>query len=129
MDTIGNFCTCIRNAISAGREKVDVPSSNMRKNIAGKLEQYGYIRGFRVVEDGRQGMMRIYLKYDESQSSAIQSIQRVSRPSYRRYVKANDIQDIKSGYGLTIISTNQGVLSGREARYKKVGGEVLCEIW
>lgn len=129
MDTIGDFCTCIRNAISAGREKVDVPSSNMRKNIAGKLEQYGYIRGFRVVEDGKQGMMRIYLKYDESQSSVIQSIQRVSRPSYRRYVKANDIQDIKSGYGLTIISTNQGVLSGREARHKKVGGEVLCEIW
>ena len=129
MDTIGNFCTCIRNAISAGKEKVDVPSSNMRKNIAGKLEQYGYIRGFRVVEDGKQGMMRIYLKYDESQSSAIQYIQRVSRPSYRRYVKANDIQDVKSGYGLTIISTNQGVLSGREARRQKVGGEVLCEIW
>ena len=129
MDTIGNFCTCIRNAISAGKEKVDVPSSNMRKNIAGKLEQYGYIRGFRVVEDGKQGMMRIYLKYDASQSSAIRYIQRVSRPSYRRYVKANDIQDVKSGYGLTIISTNQGVLSGKEARKKKVGGEVLCEIW
>ena len=129
MDTIGNFCTCIRNAISAGKEKVDVPSSNMRKNIAGKLEQYGYIRGFRVVEDGKQGMMRIYLKYSADQSSAIQYIQRVSRPSYRRYVKANNIQDVKSGYGLTIISTNQGVLSGREARSKKVGGEVLCEIW
>jgi len=129
MDTIGNFCTCIRNAISAGKEKLDVPSSNMRKNIASKLEQYGYIRGFRVVEDGKQGMMRIYLKYDESQSSAIKYIQRVSRPSYRRYVKASDIQDIKSGYGLTIISTNQGVLSGREARRQKVGGELLCEIW
>ena len=74
-------------------------------------------------------MMRIYLKYDASQSSAIRYIQRVSRPSYRRYVKANDIQDVKSGYGLTIISTNQGVLSGREARKRKVGGEVLCEIW
>ena len=129
MDTIGNFCTCIRNAISAGKEKVDVPNSNMRKNIADKLEQYGYIRGFRVVEDGKQGMMRIYLKYDESQSSAIQYIQRVSRPSYRRYVKSTDIQDVKSGYGLTIISTNQGVLSGREAKRQKVGGEVLCEIW
>lgn len=129
MDTIGNFCTSIRNAIFAGKEKVDVPSSNMRKNIAGKLEQYGYIRGFRVVEDGRQGMMRIYLKYDESQSSAIRSIQRVSRPSYRRYVKASEIEDVKSGRGLTIISTNQGVLSGREARGRKVGGEVLCEIW
>ena len=129
MDTIGDFCSCIRNAISAGKEKVDFPSSNMRKNIAGKLEQYGYIRGFRVVEDGRQGVMRIYLKYDESQNSAIQRIQRVSRPSYRRYVKADEIRNVRSGYGLTIISTNQGVLSGREARKKRVGGEVLCEIW
>ena len=129
MDTISNFCTCIRNAIMAGKEKLDVPSSNMRKNIAKKLEQYGYIRGFRVVNDGKQGLMRVYLKYDKKQSSAIQSIQRVSRPSCRRYIKANQIQDVRSGYGLTIISTNQGVLSGREARKKRVGGEVLCEVW
>ena len=113
----------------AGKEKLDVPSSNMRKNIAKKLEQYGYIRGFRVVKDGKQGLMRVYLKYDKKQSSAIQSIQRVSRPSCRRYIKANQIEDVRSGYGLTIISTNQGVLSGREARKKRVGGEVLCEIW
>lgn len=129
MDTIGDFCTCIRNAIFAGKEKVDVPSSNIRKNIAGKLEQYGYIRGYRVVDDGKQGLMRIYLKYDEKQSPAISSIQRVSRPSCRRYVKAGDIQDVRSGYGLTILSTNQGVFSGREARRKKVGGEILCEVW
>ena len=129
MDTIGDFCTCVRNAILAGKEKVDLPSSNMRKNLAKKLEQYGYIRGYRVVEDGKQGVMRIYLKYDEKQTSAIQSIQRVSRPSCRRYIKADQIQDVRSGYGLTIISTNQGVLSGREARKQKVGGELLCEIW
>ena len=129
MDGISNFCTCIRNAILAGKEKLDVPSSNIRKNIAKKLEQYGYIRGFRVVDDGKQGVMRVYLKYDEKQSSAIQSIQRVSRPSCRRYIKASQIQDVRSGYGLTIISTNQGVLSGREARKKRLGGEVLCEVW
>ena len=129
MDTIGDFCTCIRNAISSMKEKVDVPSSNIRKNIAVKLEQYGYIRGFRVVNDGKQGLMRIYLKYDEKQSPAINSIQRVSKPSCRRYVKAGDIRDVRSGYGLTILSTNQGVLSGREARKQKVGGELLCEIW
>lgn len=129
MDTIGDFCTCIRNAISAGKEKLDVPSSNIRKNIAQKLKQYGYIRSYSVVDDGKQGLMRIYLKYDQSQSSVINSIQRVSRPSRRCYVKAGDIQDVRSGYGLTILSTNQGVLSGREARKQKVGGEVLCEIW
>ena len=129
MDTIGDFCSCIRNAILAGKEKVDVPSSNIRKNIAKKLEQYGYIRGYRVADDGRQGLMRIYLKYDESQTPAIQSIQRLSKPSCRRYIKAVDIQDVRSGYGLTILSTNQGVLSGKEARKQKVGGELLCEIW
>ena len=129
MDTIGDFCTCIRNAIFSGKEKLDVPSSNIRKNIADKLQQYGYIRGYRVVDDGKQGLMRIYLKYDEQQAPAIHSIQRVSRPSCRRYIKADDIQDVRSGYGLTILSTNRGVLSGREARKQRVGGEVLCEIW
>lgn len=129
MDTIGDFCTCIRNAMLAGREKVDVPSSNMRKNIAGKLKQFGYIRGYRVVEDGKQGLMRVYLKYDEKQQPAINSIQRLSKPSCRRYIKAGDIQDVRSGYGLTILSTNQGILSGKEARQKKLGGELLCEIW
>lgn len=129
MDTIGDFCTCIRNAIFAGKDKLDVPSSNIRKKIADKLQQYGYIRGYRVVNDGKQGLMRIYLKYDEKQSAAISSIQRVSRPSCRCYVKVEDIRDLRSGYGLTILSTNKGVLSGREARRQRVGGEVLCEIW
>ncbi len=129
MDSIGDFLTCIRNGISAGKQKVDIPSSNIRKNIAGKLKQYGYIRGYSFVEDGKQGTMRVYLKYDEKQVSAIKSIRRLSRPSLRCYVKAKDIQDVRSGYGLTILSTHQGILSGREARKKKVGGELLCEVW
>lgn len=129
MDTIGNFCTSIRNALFAGKNKLDVPSSNMRKRIADKLKKYGYIRGYNTVEDGKQGVMRVYLKYDEQSSPAIRSIQRVSKPSCRHYVKSGDIQDVRSGYGLTILSTNQGILSGREARQQKVGGEVLCEIW
>ncbi len=129
MDTIGDFCTCIRNAVSAKKEKLDVPNSNMRKRIAGKLQEYGYIRGYRVASDGKQGLMRIYLKYDESQEPAINSIQRVSKPSCRRYVKSSDIRDIRSGYGLTILSTNQGILSGKEARKKRVGGEILCQVW
>ena len=129
MDTIGDFCTCIRNAILAGKEKVDVSGSNMRKSIAGKLEQYGYIRGFRVVDDGRQGIMRLYLKYDESRSPAIRAIQRLSKPSCRRYLKAGEIRSARSGYGLIILSTSRGILSGKEARKQGVGGEALCEIW
>ncbi len=129
MDTIGDFCSCIRNGALAGKEKLDVPSSNMRQSIAGKLQQYGYIRGYRVVNDGKQGLMRIYLKYDENRNPAIRAIQRVSRPSCRRYVKAKDIQDVRSGYGLTVLSTNKGILSGQEARKRKAGGEILCEVW
>ena len=129
MDTIGDFLSIIRNAVSAGKEKADMPSSNIRKNLAAKLEQYGYIRGFRVVDDGKQGMMRVYLKYDEKNRSAIQAIKRVSKPSCRRYIKASQIKDIRSGYGLTIISANEGILSGQEARKSNSGGEVLCEVW
>ena len=129
MDTIGDFCTCIRNAFLAGKSKVDVPSSNMRKKIAEKLQDKGYIRGYRVAEDGRQGLMRVYLKYNGKGIPAIKTIQRVSRPSCRRYAKASEIAKIRFGYGLTVLSTNQGILSGEEAVQKKVGGEILCQIW
>lgn len=129
MDTIGNFCTSIRNAIFAGKDKVDVPNSRLKKDIAEKLQQYGYIRGYTTAEDGKQGLMRIYLKYGKNKALAINSIQRVSKPSCRRYIKYKEIQEIRSGYGMTIISTNQGILSSKEARKKQVGGEVLCEIW
>jgi len=129
MDTIGDFCTCIRNAISAKKNKIDVPSSNMRKSIAQKLQDYGYIRGYKEANDGKQSMIRIYLKYDQEQQSSIQIIKRISKPSCRRYARVDDIKDIRSGYGLIILSTNQGILSGQEASKKQVGGEVLCQVW
>ena len=129
MDTIGDFCTCIRNAVSAGHEKVDVPSSRIRQAIAEQLKKYNYIRGYQVVEDGRQGVMRVYLKYDEKRNPAIQAIKRVSRPSCRYYVKSSRISEIQQGYGITILSTNKGVLSGKEARSARVGGEILCQVW
>ncbi len=129
MDTIGDFCTCIRNATFAGHDKVDVPNSNIRKGIAEKLKQHGYIRGYGIVDDGRQGLMRIYLKYDIKRNSAISVLKRVSKPSYRHYVKSVDIPDVLSGYGLAILSTNRGILTGEEAKKNNVGGEVLCEVW
>ena len=129
MDTIGDFCTCIRNAMTAGHEKVDVPSSHVRKAIAEQLKKYRYIRGYQVVEDGRQGVMRIYLKYDKQRTPAIKAIKRVSRPSCRYYIKSGRIGEIQQGYGVTILSTNKGVLSGKEAKEANVGGEVLCQVW
>ena len=129
MDTVGDFCTCIRNAVRAGKDKVDVPNSKIRKGIVGKLKQYGYIRGYRTADDGRQGLMRIYLKYDKGQVAKIQDIQRVSKPSRRFYSKVDSIPEIRSGYGLTLLSTNKGILSSVEAKTKNVGGEILCQIW
>ena len=132
MDTISDFCTRVRNGLAAGKDKVDMPSSNMRKKIAGKLEQYGYIRGWREADDGKQGMMRVYLKYREDRSPAITGIQRVSRPSCRRYAKKKEIAE-SSYSGLTILSAScrdfGGILSGEEAQKKGLGGEILCKVW
>ena len=133
MDTIGDFCSIIRNGLAAGKDKVDMPSSGMRKKIAGKLEQYGYIRGWREADDGRQGLMRVYLKYKADRSPAIRAIKRVSRPSCRRYAKKKEIAEMDEGYGLTVLSAScqdfGGVLSGEEAKKKGVGGEILCQVW
>ena len=129
MDSISDFCTCIRNAILAGHDKVDVPHSNLCRGIVEQFKKHGYIRGYNVVDDDRQGMMRVYLKYNEKQISAISFIKRMSRPSCRQYVKVDEIPEIRSGYGLTVLSTNKGILSDKEARKNKVGGEVLCQVW
>ena len=129
MDTIGDFLTRIRNAGMAQHEKVDIPSSNMRVGIAKILESYGYIRSYKVARDGKQGVMRVYLKYDPSGRPKINRLERFSRPSRRVYVKSDQVPDIRSGYGLAILSTNRGILSGHEAKKQNVGGEVLCKLW
>ncbi len=129
MDTIGNFLTRIRNAGMAKHEKVDIPSSLVRQGIAKVLQNQGYIRDFKVARDGKQGMMRVYLKYNEKGEPVIKHLSRVSRPSRRIYVKASEIPKVRSGYGLAILSTNKGILSGDEATDNNVGGELLCKVW
>jgi len=129
MDTISQFCTRIRNAVYAKHLKIDVPSSKIKEGIAHQLKNYGYIKNYVVVEDDKQGIMRIYLKYNKKGQAAITSIKRLSKPSCRQYVKADNIPKVLSGYGLLILSTNKGILSGKEAKEQKVGGELLCSIW
>lgn len=129
MDVIGEFATRIRNAVSARHEKLDVPSSNMRVAIAEVLKQEGFIKNFKVVKDGRQGMMRIYLKFGDRGDSAIQKLQRMSRPGRRYYVHGDKIPKVRSGYGITILTTNRGVMSGTEAEKQGLGGEVLLKVW
>ncbi len=129
MDTIGNFLTRIRNAGMAKHEKVDLPNSNMRVGLAKVLKDAGYIRSYKVAKDGKQGVMRVYLRYDQEGRHSIKKIHRVSTPGKRIYVSAGDIPQVRSGFGLAILSTNKGVLSGEEAAQQNVGGELLCKVW
>ena len=129
MDTIGNFITRIRNAGMAKHEKLDVPNSNVRIGIAKVLKDAGYIRSYKVAKDGKQGVMRVYLRYDQGGTHSIKKIHRVSKPGKRIYVSVGDIPKVRSGFGLAILSTNKGVLSGEEAAQQNVGGELLCKIW
>lgn len=129
MDSIGEFITRIRNASMAKHEKVDIPSSNMRSNIAKVLKEAGFIRNFKVVRDGRQGMMRVYLKYTENGNALISNISRVSRPGRRFYVRATEIPKVRSGFGMSVLSTNRGVMGNKEAEEKKLGGELLIKVW
>lgn len=129
MDTISEFLTRIRNAASARHEKVDVPASNLRSGIADLLAESGFIRSYKVAQDSKQGIMRVYLKYREDGAPVIQTIRRVSRPGRRVYVKADEIPVVRSGLGTAILSTSQGLMTGQEAQKRRLGGEVICQIW
>jgi len=129
MDPIADLLTRIRNASAAKHEKVDVPYSKFKEGVVEVLKKNGLIKNFRVVRDDRQGTMRIYLKYDASGRPVLANLCRQSRPGLRRYVNAEKIPVIRSGFGLAILSTSKGILSGDEARQLKVGGEYVCSVW
>ena len=129
MDTIAEFLTRIRNAGTARHEKVDIPSSKVRVGLADILVNHGLIRSYKVAKDSKQGVMRVYLKYLEAGDHVITKIDRISRPGRRVYVKTTDIPVVRSGLGMTILSTSQGLMSGKEAQKKNLGGELVCKIW
>lgn len=129
MDTMAQFLTVIRNAGNAKHEKVDVPASKFRVGVAKVLESEGYIRSFKVAKDSKQGIMRVYLKYDDKGNHSITTINKVSRPGRRVYVQSNAIPKVRSGLGTSILSTSKGLMSGKEAQDKKLGGELLAVIW
>ncbi len=129
MDTISQFLTLVRNAGAARHEKVDMPASKVRAGIAQILVNEGFIRSFKVAKDSKQGIMRVYLKYDEAGTHVISSIDRVSRPGRRVYVKSDKIPKVRSGLGMTIVSTSKGIMSGKQATEAKLGGELLATIW
>ena len=128
-DVIADMLTRIRNANNAKHETVDVPASNMKKSIAQILTDEGYIRGYQVVEDGKQGIIRITLKYTASKQKVIHGIRRVSKPGLRIYSNCEDMPRVMNGLGIAIVSTSKGVMTDKKARQANVGGEVLAFVW
>lgn len=129
-DPIADFLTRLRNAIQAKHRVVEVPASNLKKDITKILFEKGYILNYKFVEDGPQGTIKIALKYEpETKASAIQSLQRVSRPGMRKYTGYREMPRVINGLGIAIISTSKGVMTNKEASAEKIGGEVLCYVY
>ena len=128
-DPVADMLTRIRNAGLSRLEKVDVPASKVKVRIAEILRDEGYVEGYRVNEDGRQGILTVDLKYDTDRRLVIKTLRRISRPGCRAYAGCDDIPKVKNGLGVCIVSTSQGLMSDSEARKRRVGGELVCEIW
>ncbi|EHG21065.1 30S ribosomal protein S8 [Alloprevotella rava] len=129
-DPIADFLTRLRNAIQAKHRVVEVPASNLKKDITKILFEKGYILNYKFVEDGPQGTIKIALKYEpETKASAIQSLQRVSRPGMRKYTGYREMPRVINGLGIAIVSTSKGVMTNKEASVEKIGGEVLCYVY
>ena len=128
-DTIADMLTRIRNANSAKHETVDIPASNMKKAIAKILLDEGYIKAFQVIEDGKQGVIRVTLKYGANKSSVITGLRRVSKPGLRIYSNCEELPTVMKGLGIAIVSTSKGVMTDKQARKENVGGEVLAFVW
>ena len=128
-DPIADMLTRIRNANSAKHETVDIPASNMNKAIAQILLDEGYIASYKVIEDDKQGVIRVTLKYGENKSQVITGLRRVSKPGLRIYSNVEDMPKVMKGLGIAIVSTSKGIMTDREARKQNVGGEVLAFVW
>lgn len=128
-DPISDLLTRIRNATRARQEVVEIPASRIKEQICAVLKAEGYIDSYRVVEDAAQGRLQVKLRYSVEGAPVMHGIRRVSRPSLRVYVSCDEIRPVRSGLGVSILTTSKGVMTGRRARTEKLGGEVLCEVW
>lgn len=128
-DPIADFLTRVRNAILARHRMVDIPSSNLKTKMAHILYEQKFIKNYIIIEDGKQNILRIFLKYDKSGTPLINELKRISTPGRRYYVDLENLPRVKNNTGIAILSTSKGVMTEREARKNNVGGEVLCHIW
>ncbi|MDP2301850.1 MAG: 30S ribosomal protein S8 [Ignavibacteria bacterium] len=127
-DPIADLLTRVRNAVKANKRKVDIPNSNMKKGIAQILKDQRFINDFEVIEDNKQGILRIALKYTNG-VSAISGLERVSKPGLRIYSAAETLPRVLNGYGICVVSTSKGLVTNKQARRDSIGGEVICKIW
>ena len=128
-DPIADMLTRIRNANTAKHETVDIPASNMKKAIAEILNNEGYIKDYQIIEDGKQGVIRVTLKYTSNKEKVISGIKRISKPGLRMYAPADELPRVLKGLGIAIISTSKGIMTDKEARKLHIGGEVLAFVW
>lgn len=128
-DPIADMLTQTRNANMMVKEKVDIPASNLKEEMARVLEEEGFIKDYKRIESDAQGKIRLYLKYGANKEKVITGLKRISKPGLRVYVDKNEIPQVLGGLGIAILSTSQGVMTDKEARSQGIGGEVLCYVW
>ena len=128
-DPIADMLTRIRNASNAKHDSVDIPASNIKKELAQILLNEGFVKGFDVIDDTKQGIIRVDLKYGKQNEKVISGIKRISKPGLRVYVKNDEIPRVLGGLGIVIISTSKGIITDKVARKEKIGGEVICYVW
>ena len=129
MDAIADLLTRLRNAVKAKKREVNIPASRLKAEVVKLLKEEGYIRNFKVLEDGRQGTINVTLKYTDENASVISGLKRISRPGCRIYCASDSVPRVLDGLGLVIISTSRGLMSGKACEEQGMGGEVLCSIW
>ncbi len=128
-DPVADMLTRIRNALQAAHEIVNSPSSTLKINLANVLKSEGYIKNLRIISDGQHRYIRVFLKFDKNGVPVIEGLKRISKPSCRVYAGYDEIPEVLNGYGVNIVSTSKGIMTDREARKQKVGGEILCAVW
>ncbi|HHU61268.1 MAG: 30S ribosomal protein S8 [Bacillota bacterium] len=128
-DPIADMLTRIRNANSVKHESVDIPRSKLKEELARLLKEEGFIKEYKAIEDDKQGIIRVYLKYDINRGHVIQGIKRISKPGLRVYANKDEVPRVLGGLGMAVLSTSQGIISDRTARQEGIGGEVICYVW
>jgi small subunit ribosomal protein S8 len=128
-DPLADMLTRIRNAGTAKLKSVDIPGSQIKTALAGVMKEEGFIRNFKFIKDNKQGILRVYLKYDQNDLHVIYGIERISKPSRRNYVRSKDVKPVLNGLGISVLSTSKGLITDKQAIKENVGGEVLCAIW